>query len=94
MKHWIYPFSILGLTAACTSLAITDPHWVMDPPNHNLRGATPKEDRDESVCDPIKQSDGSLQYQCIAHTFAEYAALLKQIDTLEAQLKACQQGKP
>lgn len=86
--------SVLAIVlAACSSFALNDPHTVLDPPNHTLRGKTPKDDRPESDCDPIKKPDGSLEYQCVVHTFANYGALLKEIDRLENQLKACQQGK-
>ena len=79
--------------AACSSFALNDPHWVLDPPAHNLRGKTTKDDRPESDCDPIKKPDGSIEYQCVVHTFPAYAALLKEISRLETELKACQQGK-
>lgn len=87
----IWVILVLGALTACAH-AFTDPHWVLDPPNHNLRGATAAQDRPESDCDPVKQADGTLQYQCVAHTFAAYDALLKQVAQLEDELKACQQG--
>lgn len=88
------PLILVLSLLACSSFALNDPHWIMDPPNKNLRGAAPADDRPESVCDPVKQSDGTLQYQCVAHTFANYQAILVRIAQLEEELKACQQGTP
>lgn len=93
MKSWALIFAIVLLTA-CSSFALNDPHFILDPPAHNLRGKTPKDDRPESDCDPIKKPDGSVEYKCVVHTFESYGALLKEINRLETELKACQQGKP
>lgn len=79
--------------SACSSFAMNDPHWILDPPAHTLRGNKPKDDLPESECDPIKKPDGSIEYKCVVHTRAAYGALLKEIDRLETELKACQQGK-
>jgi hypothetical protein len=78
---------------ACSSFALNDPHFILDPPAHNLRGKAPKDDRPESDCDPVKKPDGSIEYKCVVHTFPAYGALLEKIDRLETELKACQQSK-
>lgn len=79
---------------ACSSFALNDPHWVLDPPAHNLRGKTAADDQPESpTCDPVKKPDGTVSYQCVVHTFAAYKDLLLKIDQLETELKACQQGR-
>lgn len=87
---------LLGLAAllvSCSSMALNDVYWVLDPPQHTLRGKTAKEDRPESDCDPVKNADGSLKYSCVVHTTANYKALLTEINRLEQALIACQQGK-
>lgn len=91
-REWVLLAMVMAL-AACAHGDIVDPHWVLDPPNHTLRGKTPNDDRPESDCDPIKKPDGTLQYQCVAHTFSNYQALLIQIVQLQDELKACQQGR-
>ena len=93
MRRWMISALVFGLIFGCSSYAVYDPHWVLDPPAHNLRGRTPKEDRPESDCDPVKRDDGTLQYQCVVHTFPNYRALLKEMDRLRTELKACQQGQ-
>lgn len=88
MKYFIS--GLLLLFASCASFAINDPHTILDPVSHTLRGATPANDRPESDCDPVKGPDGSLQYQCVVHKFPDYQALLISISSLQNQLKACQ----
>lgn len=79
--------------ASCTTPALVDPHSILDPPNHTLRGKTPADDRPESDCDPIKKPDGTLEYVCVVHKFPDYDALLNKIANLQSQLKACQAGR-
>lgn len=84
---------VMTAMAACSHYALTDPHSVLDPPNHTLRGRTAADDRPESDCDPIKKPDGTLEYQCVVHKFPDYNSLLDKIDRLEVELKACQSGR-
>lgn len=84
---------VCGLLLGCSSYALVDNHFILDPPAHNLRGKTPKDDLAESACDPVKKDDGSVKYPCVVHFMPDYAKLLKEIDRLQTQLKACQQGR-
>ena len=88
MKYFIP--ALLLLCASCSSFALNDPHSVLDPINHTLRGNTASADRPESDCDPVKQADGTLMYQCVVHKFSDYKALLIQLSSCQDQLKAAQ----
>jgi hypothetical protein len=81
------------LLFSCTTPALVDPHFVLDPPNDSLRGKTPNDDRPLSDCNPLKKPDGSIEYRCVVHFFPEYDALLNKIAKLQSDLKACQQGR-
>lgn len=62
---WAF-IGLVGLLVACSALTLNDPHTILDPPNHTLRGKTPKDDRPESDCDPVKQyaCDPKLDSHC------------------------------
>lgn len=83
----------LLLLFSCSTLA-TDGHYILDPPNHNLRGHTSNEDEDESICNPVHKPDGSLEYQCVVFKFGDYSVLLKENERLKTELKSCQEAHP
>lgn len=83
--------SLLLLSCAHAS---PDGHFVLDPPNHNLRGQTAKDDLPESKCDPEKDGAGNLVYKCVTFFYSDYKAQLDKIDQLQTELKNCQASKP
>jgi hypothetical protein len=72
-------------------MSLNDGHYVLDPPNKNLRGKTPNDDLPENHCDPVKQPDGSIKYMCVVFFYPDYDKILNKIAKLEVDLKACQQ---
>lgn len=89
-KTGLWLFCGLSLFA-CSGMSLNDGHYVLDPPNTNLRGKTPKDDLSEDHCNPVKQSDGSLKYMCVVFFYPDYDKLLNKIAKLEIDLNACQQ---
>lgn len=89
---WLILVNFCLLSCAGLGMAYQDHYYYLDPPNHNLRGKTPKDDLAESRCDPQRLQDGKLSYQCVVHLEADYRALVTEVDRLETELTACQQG--
>lgn len=84
--------TVLGLIAACSSVAFSDRYYQLDDVSgKELRGDKPNHDRPLSDCKPGVIPSGGKAYKCVVHFYPDYQALLDRITILENQLRDVQQ---